>query len=874
MIGLTIGHYKILEELGKGRMGTVYKAQDLKRKRIVAMKVVPNEELCEERDRTRLLHEAQTATTLDHPSICQTQNVIDTSKYVFVVMNYVAGRKLSDVIDGMPMDFNAAIDCAIQIASGLRAAHAANIYHRDLRCKNVIVTNVGGAKITDFGLGKLAEVARVRESEDVSLSVAYMSPEQLRGDSIDQQTDLWSLGVIMYEMIAGRRPFKGAEKAIMIDSIMNDEPVPLRSVRNDTPKAIERIISKALAKDWEDRYHTTDELLAELQAVQTALRTGEAIPEPEPERPAGRKLEMPKMPKLPKMPKMPKKPPFPKWKVVWIATAAMVAAIAAIAFLRPGPEPPFAERDWAVVADFDNLTGEGDFGGALDIALAISLQQSTYVNLVTRRLAEESLTRMGKTNIERVDAATARDIAKRERAKAVIVPAIRSVGDSYTLVYAIRSAETDDLLFSGMVEVDGRDKVFIGMDELAEKIRADLGEPEGSISQRSVALEQTATISLVGLKQYAAARDMHRHGDLEQAKQHYEYALNTDADFAIVLGELGMLEFEHFDRNRGIEYINLASDLVSRVTEPEAYTIRAAKAIVVENDLDKAARIYENALAVYPDVATNHTRLAALLSDMGLHEDAVERYKEAIRVEATMTAALDGLASEYLEHLGRVDLAMRWLQRQISHGPQSVWPYYHMAYACVGADKLDEAAEALEHAQKIDPEFTKGLELLGHVYRLQGRYGEALAAFDRQFSADEEDVGPQYNKGIVYQKMGNGGLARDSYDRFRRIAQWRSEDNPGDAAYLFDLGLVLQRMGQSKGAARAVERAAALDSTAYFEWARLRSVQGRSKESLDLLNRAIDDGFRDLIILKYHPDFQAVRKDPRFAELLDSHLKS
>jgi tetratricopeptide (TPR) repeat protein/tRNA A-37 threonylcarbamoyl transferase component Bud32 len=870
MIGLTIGHYKILEELGKGRMGTVYKAQDLKRKRIVAVKVIPNEELVEERDRTRLLHEVQTATTLDHPSICQTQNVFDTSQFLFVVMNFVAGRKLSEVISDFPLDFNAAIDYAIQIASGLNAAHAANVYHRDLRSNNVIVTNVGGAKITDFGLGKLAEVARVTESEDVSLIVAYMSPEQLQGDSIDQQTDLWSLGVIMYEMIAGRRPFKGAEKAIMIDSIMNDEPAPLGSIRNDTPKEIERIVSKALAKDWEARYHTTDELLTELQAVQTALRTGEAMPEPEPAPATGRKIEMPKMPKIP----MPKKPPIPKWKVFWIAAAAMVAAIAAIAFLRPGPEPPFAERDWAVVADFDNLTGEDDFGGALDIALAISLEQSTYINLVTRRLAEESLTRMGKTNIEKLDAATARDIAKREQAKAVIVPAIRSVGDSYTLVYAIRSAETDDILFSGMVEVDGRGEVFKGMDEMAQNIRADLGEPERLISQRSVALEQAATASLVGLKQYAAARDMHRHGDLEQAKQHYEYALNTDADFAIVLGKLGMLEYEYFDRNRGIEYINLASDLVSRTTEPEAYTIRAAKAIVVENDLDKAARIYENALAVYPDVATNHTRLASLLSDMGLHEDAVERYKEAIRVEATMTAALDGLASEYLEHLGRVDLATQWLRRQISHGSQSVWPYYHLAYACVGADKLDEAAEALEHAQKIDPEFTQGLELLGHVYRLQGRYGEALAAFDRQFSVDEEDVQPQYNKGVVYQKMGNGGLARDSYDRFRRIAQWRSEDNPGDVGYLFDLGLVLQRMGQSQGSAKAAQRAAALDSTAYFEWARLRSVQGRSKESLDLLKRAIDDGFRDLIILKYHPDFQAVRKDPQFAELLDTHLKS
>ena len=878
MIGLTIGHYKILEELGKGRMGVVYKAQDLKRKRIVAMKVLPIEIVGEDRDRARLVHEAQTAASLDHPSICQIQNVIETSQYVFVVMNFVAGRRLGDVIDGLPMDFNAAVDCAIQIASGLKAAHAVNIIHKDLKSHNVIITNVGGAKITDYGLGRLAELARAVDGEDAPLGVAYMSPEQIEGGEVDQQSDLWSLGVIMYEMIAGRRPFKGAERAIMLDSILNDDPPAFSAVRSDTPKALESIVSKALAKDWEDRYHNTDELLAELQAVQTALRTGEAMPElePEPEPKPKRKIELPKvsMPKVtvPKV-SMPKKPPFPKWKVVWIAVAAMFAALAAVIFLRPGPEPPFAEHEWVVIADAENLTGEDTFDGALDIALAISLEQSTYVNVVSRRRAEEALTRMKKTGVERVDLETALEVARRERAKAVISPAIRSVGDSYSLVYAIRSTE-GDVLHTGVADADGQKDVLRALDELAKDIRTDLGESAGSISKRSAPIEQAVTNSLLGLKQYAAAADNHRHGDYEGARRHYEYALNIDSEFAIVLGQLGMLEYNHFDRNRAIEYLNQSSDFAGRTTEPQSYPIRAAHAMVVENDLEAAAQIYETAVATYPDASINYTRLAEVYSRMGRHEDAIEQYKEAIRVEPAMSAALNGLATEYLEHLGRVDLALQWLRRQVMYDPPYVWPYYNMAYACVGADQLDEAAAALERALKIDPEFTEGLELLGHVYRLQGRYGEALAAFDRQFKADEENVDPQYNMGIVYQKMGQGSRARDSYDRFRRIAQWRSEDNPGDSAYLFDLGLVLQRMGQPKGSAKVANRAAAIDTSAYIEWARLRSVQGRPNESFRQLQRAIDDGFRDLIILKYHPDFQSVRKDPRFAELLKTHLKS
>jgi serine/threonine protein kinase/tetratricopeptide (TPR) repeat protein len=875
MIGLTIAHYKILEQLGEGRSGVVYKAQDLKRKRIVAIKAIPNKIMVEEHEQARLLHEAQTAAKLEHPSICQIQNVLETIEYTFVVMNYVAGRRLSDLVNNFPLDLNTAVDYAVQIASGLKAAHSANVVHRALSSNNVMVTNVGGAKIMDFGLGRLADIARTTVGEDAPLSVAYVSPEQLKGGEVDHQADIWSLGVILYEMVAGRRPFKGAETTIMMDSVINDEPAPLGSIRADTPKAIERIVTKALAKNWEDRYHIVDEMLSDLQTVQHALRTGSPMPEPKREPKAkSKKIELPKV-KMPKVKvSVPKKPPLPKWKVTWIAVAAVVAAVASLVLLRPGSEPPFSKHDWAVVTDFENLTGEDIFDGGLDIALVTSLQQSKYVNIISRRRAEESLTRMGKTGVNRLDVKVGRDIARRERAKVLVVPAIRSVGDSYKLVYAIRSAETDEVLHTGVVEKKGQRKVLSALDEMARAIRSDLGESEDAISKRSVPLEQATTPSLLGLKQYAAASDKHRHGNLEGARRHYEYALNTDSTFAIVLGKLGLLECEHFDRNRGINYLNQATDHAGETTELEAYAIDVAQAIAVDGDLERAAQICEKAVKAYPDVVANHIRLAEVYSRMGRHEDAVDAYKEAVHVESTMMGALDGLAREYLEHLGRVDLALQWLHRQMTYDPTNVWPYYNLAYAYIGADNLDQAAATLERAIEINPNFTEGLELLGHVYRMQGNYTEAIAAFSRQFKSDEEVVSPHYYMGIVYQNMGNATRARDSYDRFRRIAQWRSEDNPGDSAYLFDLGRVLARLGQPKGSAQVARRAAAIDSTAYLEWARLRSVQGRTNESLKELRRAIDSGFRDLIILKYDPDFQAVRKDPRCDKLLHEYLKT
>jgi tetratricopeptide (TPR) repeat protein/tRNA A-37 threonylcarbamoyl transferase component Bud32 len=869
MIGLTIAHYKITEQLGEGSSGIVYKAQDLKRKRVVAIKALPNHLFEEERECARLAHEAKTAMSLEHPSICAVQNVIETEKYTFVVMNYVAGRTLSDVIDGFPLEFTLAIDYAVQIVSALYAAHESNIYHRDLRPANVIITNVGGARITDFGLGRLSERARTSENENAPQAVAYMSPEQIERGEVDQQSDIWSVGVILYEMIAGRRPFKGAEKVIMIDSILNDEPMRLIDARPDTPAAIQAIVDRSIAKNWENRYHTTEELLNDLKAVQKALLTGAAMPVSGPEPPPKSRLEFPKV-----AISLPKKPPMPKWKVVWIAVAAVFVALAAIVFLKPGAEDPFSARDWAVVADLDNLTGEDLFNGSFDVALTAALEQSRFVNVVPRRRAEASLARMKKINVVRIDVDVARAIAQRERSEVVIIPALRSAGESYRLSGEIIHPQTGEVLYSQYIEVKGRNKVLGAIDELARMIRVDLGERDGDISDRSVPVSDVTSVSLSTLRHYATAADHLRHGDLEEARLGYLSAVLGDSVFAIALAELGMLEFEHFDRSVAADYVDRANDLAGRVSERRAFAIRAGYATVVENNLEVAAQVYRSAVDAYPDGADNYARLAAVYSRLGRHEAAVEQYKEAIRVETTMSIALDGLASEYLEHLGRVDYAIQWLRRQMTYNPQDVQPYYNLAYACVGADSLDEAALALEQALAIDPEYAAGLELLGHVYRMQGRYPDAVAVFDRQFRADKENVAAQYNMGVVYQKMGKTTHARDSYDRFRQIAQWRSEDNPGEASYLFDLGLVLQRMGQKNGAAKAASRAAAIDSTAYLEWARLKAVQGRTDESLEQLRRAIDGGFRDLILLKYHPDFQAVRDDPRLAELLDEHLKS
>ncbi|MDH3198635.1 MAG: protein kinase [Candidatus Krumholzibacteria bacterium] len=858
MIGETISHFKILEKLGAGGTGVVYKAEDLERKRVVALKFVHKDKIGGEREQARFEEEARAAAGLDHPSICAVHAVVDADEHAVIVTNFIIGQTLAQIVESGPVDFASAVDYAVQIAEGLQAAHDGGIVHRDIKSANIMVTRVGGVKITDFGLAGLPDRTGARRGGSSAGTVAYRAPEQLSGGEVDQQSDIWALGVVLYEMVAGRLPFRGPRDAV-IEAILHQEPKRLSSVRPDTPAAIDEVVAKALAKNWEDRYHSAAEMLADLQAIQTAIRAGETLPVATPPQPRLRRL-----------------PPIPwhlaRSRTVLIVAASVIAVTAAVILFYPRGAMPFAERDWVVVADFDNFTGEAVFDRSLDLPLVVSLEQSPYVNVFPRRRTEEALERMQKKEVGRIDAETAREIAIREGVRVVVVPAITGVGDKYKLSGTIRNAETGEPLRSKTVEANGQREVVAALDEVAKWIRRELGEGSRSISRTSKPLERAATSSIASLQHFSAGFDKQQRGELDEAKRHYEYALDSDSAFALALGALGMLEWQHFEMARGVDYLDRAVEHIDRTTELESCSIRAAHAIAVERDLEKAARIYREALKTYPDASGHQARLGAVYGMLGRHHAAVSRYGEAVRAEPTMTLAYDGLATEYLDYLGRVDSALVWLRRLAAHEPRSPRPYYYLAYAYVGADSLDQAVSALERSLRFDAEFVESLELLGHVHWLQGRYQEAVDAFDRQYRADKEQAMPRYFMGVAYERMGDRANARQNYDWFRRITQWRSEDRSDDARYSIELALVLTRLGQSSAARAAAGRAAAIDSTSFLDWARLRAVQGRVDEAMVLLQRAIDGGFRRIILLKYHPDFAALRGDPRFAALEDRYI--
>jgi serine/threonine protein kinase len=275
MIGQTISHYRILEKLGEGGMGVVYKAQDLKLDRLVALKFLPPQVATNPADKTRFIHEAKAASALDHPNICDIHEIDETPHgQLFIVMALYEGTPLNKKIEQGPLKIEEALGVVIQAAEGLQAAHEKGIVHRDVKSSNIMMTDKGRAVIMDFGLARTGGATKLTKTGSTLGTVPYMSPEQAGGEKVDHRTDIWSLGVVLYEMVAGRLPFQSAYSEAIVYSILNEEPAPLTSLRSDVPMELERIVKKAMQKERTNRYQHVDEIVTDLRSLKQAITSG------------------------------------------------------------------------------------------------------------------------------------------------------------------------------------------------------------------------------------------------------------------------------------------------------------------------------------------------------------------------------------------------------------------------------------------------------------------------------------------------------------------------------------------------------------------------------------------------------------------------
>ncbi|MCK4560519.1 MAG: protein kinase [Calditrichia bacterium] len=844
MIGKTISHYKIMEKLGSGGMGVVYKAEDTKLKRTVALKFLPPSLSIDSEAKNRFIHEAQAASALDHTNICTIYEIDETDDHqLFMAMSCYDGETLKQKIEHGPLPFKEASSIISQIAQGLAKAHEKGIIHRDIKPANIMITNDGVVKILDFGLAKLSGRTMLTKEGTTLGTVFYMSPEQTRGDSVDHRTDIWSLGVIFYEMLTGQLPFKGEYDQAVMYSILNEEPDPVSSINDNIPTELDQIITKIIAKKPDDRYRQIDEFIEDLLHLKEGtLKKRKRLKRTE------------------------------KKRLLFLTSISAIVLIVFTVFFYPTKTIPFSERDWILITDFENHTNESIFDKSLYTAFSLSIDQSRYVNVLSKRRMLETLKRMKKSGTKFIDEEAGREIAIREGIGIFVVPSISRAGKKYALMGKIQEVKGNNILKSEVLYADGKNEILETLDELSHNIRKELGESRFSIATRSKPLTNVTTSSLEALKQYSLGIENHLNLNFEQAKNYYENALKIDTNFTSARASLGNLLFERFDRKKGKELLAEAVKYVENLTDKEKYGILAFHAINVENDYENGIKFTRMRIALYPDDPIAHNNLGWYYHNSGRFNEAVLEYKSALKINPYLMLTYGGLIWIYSEKLAQLDSAMVWSKRMLFCDDENAWGYFYLGSSYVGKDSLSEAERAYKKAYELNPNLNFNTYRLAHVYRLQGQYQKSIQILKGMLKVQMNEVSAHYDLGINYQMMGDIQAAKKHFSKFKEYAEKWVQDSPENSASYIPLAVVLTRLGEKQQGWDIGCKAIELDSTLHLRFAELLTTQGKKDKALIHLEKALQKGYKNLVWLKLNPDLELLQNEPGYKKLINQYF--
>jgi len=703
------GRYEIIEELGKGGMGVVYKAEDTKLKRTVALKFLPPTFRADPSTKERFVNEAQAASKLDHPNICTIHEIDETDDgQMFIAMAYYEGETLKEKIQHGSLDLSVVLDITTQIAQGLSKAQSKGIVHRDIKPANIIVTEDDVAKIIDFGLAKLSSTAGLTRTGTTIGTVNYMSPEQARGEAVDHRKDIWSLGVVFYEMLTGQLPFKGDHEQAVVYSILNKEPEPITSLRTGVPAELEQIVFKALAKNPKDRYHYADELLADLQEIYKVL-------------------DIKPVWKIRARPRILRR----KWiisPILWTSLVVLVGIAIGLLLFCPAQAIPFQERDWILITDFENLTGDEVFDRSLNTALTVSIQQSSYVNVFPRSRVKETLQRMGRKTAEKLDEELGKEVALREGIRALVVCSISGIGDVYSLSAKIVDPNTLVALKTEISQADGKDKVLDALDSLAGKIRKDLGESLKDIRRQFVRLPKATTSSLEALKKFSDGSWLWGARRFDEAAALWQEAVELDPDFAWVHTALGGYFYWLNDRPKGDEHFTKALSLIDRLTERERLWVQS----LVEGwrgnrtEAVKHLRIY---LSLYPDDRDAWFNIGNDLRWLKQYEEALKSYNKALEIDPFIPGVYINIATCY-SLTGRYKEAVDNYQKAFELRPEWITSgnlNHEFGITCMEMGEVQKAQEIFEKMLSgQDEQKAKGHRSLALLSMYLGKYSDAI----------------------------------------------------------------------------------------------------------------------------------------------------